>query len=396
MKRMAVLLLMAVWNTVALGADWSSQSYLLPHMDLDTQLSATGRSACFSPGGTVHVLLRSRQENGLYRISETHEVSGRTWSEPVAVSSSGDVLHQSLDADSQGGLHAIWQDSEPFPSQVKYRYRNTDGVWEEETLLSPADEASQEPVLCVDSMDRIHCVWVQENPLASKLVHSWRNLGGEWSEPAVLDIGRTEVHEPTMDDGPAGTVHVVFVGRPHAIKGVHLFHLQGDFATNGLGAPLQLTPTESRPSLQDPFLEVIGDGTAFLSWSDNRGRAGAVSYDIYLKRLLSGVGWGHSKRVTRLGVSHGNSVIVGGPNHTWNMVFEAFDSGNTQVAYRQITREFGWDPEVAYLTGPLRPSQDPHVLPRPDGTLLLLWSQSDGNGVKHVHALEGTETGERQ
>ena len=126
------------------------------------------------------------------------------------------------------------------------------------------------------------------------------------------------------------------------------------------------------------------DGTLHLVWSDNRlSTIGIRSgyFDVYYKRYLPGVGWGHDKQFSWDGTDHARPILTLGAGSTVNICWEDYRFGNPEIYYRQITPETGWDPDPSRLTSDAGASQSPTLLSVPGGGILLLWADARGAGI---------------
>jgi hypothetical protein len=143
-------------------------------------------------------------------------------------------------------------------------------------------------------------------------------------------------------------------------------------------------------SALSPHLAAGVDGTLYLVWSDDRNSSGDRRYEVYFKRFLPGIGWGHDKRFTRDLSGTGRPMVIIGSPATVDIVWEDYRAGNPEVFYRQITEATGWDRTPTPLTSDVTPSQAPLLVALPGGRLAMLWTDASAGSSFRVYVREGS------
>ncbi len=82
-------------------------------------------------------------------------------------------------------------------------------------------------------------------------------------------------------------------------------------------------------------------------------------------------------------------MVAVGVGASVNVAWEDFRDGNSEIYFRQITPELGWDPASTRLSLDISSSQTPALLPLPDGSILALWTDARGFGDFRLLAKSG-------
>lgn len=167
--------------------------------------------------GTLHVLypVLAGDLSGIYYLS-SHD-HGRTWSSANYVYLNGNpgrmVTNSALAVDNQGGLHAVWVETnypETFPPLgIRYAHsfdggqtwtspRNIDGPYDSPGILALGDS-------------QIHIVWSGTNPERHKFHFFSTDRGNTWSPPVItIETGGFQ-GKPGLASDSQNTLHLVQV-----------------------------------------------------------------------------------------------------------------------------------------------------------------------------------------
>jgi len=330
-------------------------------------------------GNRSEVLYVAREPNG-------------TWGTPVHVSAPGtSARNASIARDPEGRLHVLWEDATLQDEEVGHAIRQADGTWMEPEFVAPAAGSSLSPVGAVDSLGRLHVVWIDTRLAVQRVLHAvWTNTTG-WTGPQAVSIGGISPQDATIHADQQGGVHILWSDRVPSDPSDpvwSIFYVRLDVASAAIPPPVLLV--QGQGLALRPFLEAMNDGTLHLVWLDDRTASRLASFEIFYKRFLPGIGWGKTKRFTYDVTNHGRAVIAAGAGESLNLVWEDYRGGPPDIFYRQITPEKGWEREATPLTTDVSSSQDPTLVSLPNGNLLLIWSDSQETGTFRILAKEGS------
>jgi len=363
----------------------------------ETRLSAPGALALTSPGRQCLVHLpgqrmyavwfeRTGSQSSIIRGSERDELGA--WTIDPTTLSLGDSLvrNPSMAVGPTGDLHLAWEDLRDGSEQIFYRHRTADGIWEDEIAITTDEGESLDPVLGVSSSGRVHLIWSDAVVGNKELYHCMRDPGGDFSSPRRLTTHPAESIQPNFVIDVGGDLHVVWQdgiidGGADINFNSEIWYLPLDADGAPRAAPIRVSRAlgyASRPSLA-----LGSDGSLHVVWSDGRDTAPSnPSYfpmAIWYRRWLPGLGFGHEKRFVYSGVDHLNPAVATTPDGTINVVWEDYSHGNSELYYRQINPDTGWDVQATRLTTTVGPTRGPALLADGDGTLHLAWSDA-GSG----------------
>ncbi len=363
----------------AFGATWQPGSQEIPAPEMSASLGG-GQPVASGIGGEVFILFQDFVDDTTFRVGALVRAADGTWLPAELLSGDRNARNPSVAVGQDGRAHVVWEDITEGDGDIVYRVRGADGIWSETISIAPAAGASREPVLAVDAFGRVHAVWVDARTGLPQIVHSVLPPGGAWAQPVVISVGGDNPDEPSVAADGVGGVHIVWRDRTGSIRtGVSydILYLRID-AMEPPGAPLQLVNHIAMS--QWPAIAATEDGVLHLVWADNRDAQRGSFFEIYYKRYLPGVGWGHDKRFTRDQHDHSRPVVAVGAGASVNVAWEDFRDGNSEIYFRQITPELGWDPASTRLSLDISSSQTPSLLALPDGSLLALWTDARGFG----------------
>ncbi len=387
MKRILVAALLAAAS--GLGATWQPESQEVPVLELSVNLG-NGQPVAVDPEGRVFVLFQNIVNDSTYQVGCLVRGAQGDWMSAEVLSPDRNSRNPSVAAGRDGRVHVLWEDIVDGSGEIIHRVREADGSWSEPVAIAPAPGVSREPVVAVDAYNRVHAVWIDARSGLPKILHAVLPPGGEWGEPTVLSPDADNPDQPCVDADAVGAVHVVWRDRVGSVRtGVSydLFYLRVD-GTDLPGAPVPLVTHVS--IAQWPSIAATGDGVLHLVWVDNRDALQGSYFEVYYKRFLPGIGWGHEKRFTRDYVDHARPMVAVGAGSTVNVAWEDYRDGNSEIGFRQITPELGWDPAPTRISMDISSSQAPALAALPGGGLLALWTDARGFGDFRLLTRSGT------
>jgi hypothetical protein len=374
--------------TAALGATWQPGSLEIPTLDMSVSLGG-GQPLGVGNDGEVFVVFQDFVNDTTLRVGSLVRAADGEWMSAEILSGDRNARNPSVSVGQDSRAHVVWEDITDGEGDIVYRARGADGVWGEAISIAPAPGASRDPVLAVDAFERVHAVWVDARSGLPQILHSVLPPDGPWAAPEVISVGGDNPDEPSVAADAVGGVHIVWRDRVGSVRtgiSYDIFYLRIE-GMEPPPAPLRLINHVS--IAQWPAIAATDDGVLHLVWADNRDAQRGTFFEIYYKRFLPGIGWGHDKRFTRDNHDHSRPVVAVGAGATVNVAWEDFGDGNSEIYFRQITPEFGWDQTATRLSLDVSSSQTPALRSLPDGSMLALWTDARGFGDFRLLAKSG-------
>ncbi len=367
------------------AAVWSLVDATVSNSSSISLTTTSGKSIGRLADGSLYTVWYERRTQNSSRVRGARRGPEGTWV-PDPDISLGDSLsiNPSMVATTDGGVHVVWEDRRHNNMEIYYRHRTPAGAWEAEQRLTVDGATSESPVLAEGAAGRVHLVWSDGATGNLEIHYRHRDLDGTWSPAAVLtdDIGPSE--NPAIAVDAAGLLHVVWqdnvLDPQPGETGVNLeiYHqlLDGDGRT--------VVPRDRVSRFlgisHQPSIAAAADGSVHVFWSDNRDRANGngnpFPFAIWYRRWLPEFGFGHEKRFCFSTAEHLNSSVACGPDGTVNVVWEDFSHGNSELYFRQIRPDTGWDVHKTRLTETLGATRGPGLISDPEGNLHLIWSDT--------------------
>ncbi len=389
----ALALLILLRAVPAPGASWQDGEETVPVLEGSSSLGVSDHPAAADPEGRIYLAFQNSAGTTVNRVALVVRNPDGTWGSPVTVSAAGRAARNpSAVRDAEGRIHVLWEDFTDGEGDIAHRYLSPGGTWSDPELVDPAPGVSRHCAAAVDGLGRLHAVWVDGRSGRPQILHAIWSPDSGWSGTDLLSVNGDAPDEPTMAVDGMGNIHVAWqdrTGSSREDQGSDLLYVRLDIGGED-PEPVRLV---SRLSLaQRPFLTATEEGVLHLVWLDSRDAAGGLYSEVYYKRFLPGIGWGHDKRFTWNNFDHARPVVTA-VGATVNIGYEDFRYGNPEIYYRQITPEFGWDPKPTRLTHDIYASQSPALVALPEGRLILLWADSRLNGAFGIFAMTGEVNG---
>lgn len=373
------------------GASWDFSEERLSRPEVISLTSASGQSAAYLPDGRLYVVWFEGSGAKSSMIRGLEQRAAGTWDgEPTRISL-GDSLatNPSLAVGTAGDLHVAWEDGRHGNLEIYYRHRDGNGLWEPEQRLTVDVTPSESPVLGISPTGRLHLVWSEGSPGNPEIFHCWMDSGGAWSPALRLTNHPGASRTPALAMDPTGDLHLVWKdnlidavpGENEETTAIYYLKLAADGTP--LGIPFRLhyngwfswQPTISRGE----------DGALHIFWWEDTGSASGIWY----RRWLPGPGFGRAKEFYSTGSSNHSPRVAAAPDGTVNLVWEDYSYGNSEVSYRQIRPDTGWDVEATRLTVTTGPAQQPCILAGEGGRLDVVWSDATGGEFPSIRHLSG-------
>ncbi len=398
MKRMMILfVILAVAAAAPAGsraADWESNIIEVPAFSSDAALGYGGHPAVADSRGRIHLVFQNNLDLDLFRVGYVMRDADGNWGEPEVISQAGrSARNASAALDRDGRLHVVWEDVTAGDGEIVHCVRETDGTWSEPAAIAPSPGLSSQGRVVVDAFNRVHVVWVDNRTGYRAILHTSAPPGGPWDPPQILTGEDDNPDQVVLAADGIGGVHAVWrLQEGNARTGIY-YQIMYVYLGADRPDPPQPTLIVTHPSIShQPNLTAAEDGTLHLVWMDNRNAIGAAYFEIFYKRYLPGIGWGHDKRFTYEDSEHARPVAVTGADGVVNIAWEDYRDGNSRVYYRQITPEFGWDPLPTPLSDGPGSGQTPTLVSFPDERIVVLWTDALATGDTRILAKEGLQS----
>jgi hypothetical protein len=398
MRTAGILLVLSiaagVLPAVAGAAQWETDFIEVPALEMDAALAYSGRPAVADAEGRIHLVFHNNLDLDSFRVGYVSRDVDGTWGTPVVISQPGrNALNATAALGRDGRLHVLWEDVTGGEGEIVHCVRGTDGVWSAPAAIAPAPGLSSQPRLVVDAFNRVHAVWVDNRTGYRAILHSSAPAGGAWEPPEVLTTADEIPDEVVLAADGIGGVHAVWREQEgNARTGIYYNLVYAYLGADRTEPPKPILLVTTLSTAHQPHLAAEADGTLHLVWLDNRTAAGGSYFEIFYKRYLPGIGWGHDKRFTYEDTQHGRPVAAVGPDGQVNIVWEDYREGNSRVYYRQITRETGWDPNPTMLSDGLGSGQTPTLVAFPDEHIVVLWTDALASGATRILAKDGVQS----
>lgn len=207
-----------------------------------------------SPDGTAHVVWGDRTGEG-YHILYTARASDGTWSAPLSLSNCPYWLAAaSLEAASDGSIHAAWLDDSGSRPAIQYAWRSSKGAWSDPVQVSDnSAPASGIPQLALGPDGSVHLVW-------GGVVYARRDADGAWSDPEAIDEGN--YYHMRVDS--SGAAHIIWSKGPNMNE--ELYYARRT-AGGVWSSSINVSNTPSTYSV-DPQLALDGNDGVHVIWRD--------------------------------------------------------------------------------------------------------------------------------
>jgi len=237
-------------------------------------------------------------ENGpsLSKVLIRNYGSDGTWSEAYSVATSTGVISEPrYGRDNDGLVHVVWSDSRYGNFEIMHTYTQS---WiisfhTPERITNTAANSLQ-PCIVVDSDDRSHLVWTDDNGISREIYYVRSNdRGNSWGAIEVLSDSGSRASEPSMVMSRLGTIHVAWADYRHGETEIYYSKSLDD--GDSWEDEVRITDDETYSEL--PELNYY-DENLLLLWHDDRTGVDLRYFKTYnatadewspMKRLPTGI-----------------------------------------------------------------------------------------------------------
>lgn len=245
-----------------------------------------------SPGTSRYVALTADSEGNVHAVWQddtpgntdiyyaTRAASSGAWSPPAVVAATPmNSWGPTVAVDPDRGVHVAWHDFTPGVTEIYYAYKpSAAAAWSSPVNASRTTGASYYPALAVDSTGVVHLVWMDAITVGAggsfKVLYAQKPSGGDWTPYTDLSRDTDSAEMPTLAIGAADAVHVAWdtTSEPR-----DLLYVRRPAPGMGWTTPVAVTSISAGAQNPVPSLAAATDENAVhLVWSD----FGALSQDI--------------------------------------------------------------------------------------------------------------------
>ncbi|MFX0197852.1 MAG: TolB family protein [Candidatus Hodarchaeota archaeon] len=199
-----------------------------------------------------------------------------------------------LVVDSQNRIHVVWCDEQAAPFHYEYisfrdlYYKSFNGSkWSINQQITFGNGTSYSPVLAVDASDMLHLVWQDTRHIQSEIYYKFYD-GQSWSPEYRLTTSSDHSLNPTIVVDFQNVVHV-FWHEGTEDGGFRIFYIKND--GTGWSEALQLTNISF--ITKNPTVAIDSQNTLYLVWVDERDGNKELYYKSYHADQ-----WGPAQRLT--------------------------------------------------------------------------------------------------
>jgi BNR repeat-containing family member len=283
--------------------------------------------------GNLHVVIQGlAQESGVANIFYTKSTDqGQTWSAPLDVSQSkGISSHPDIALEPGGAIDMVWRNG-GYDKKISdvYFSRSTDSgkTWAEPVDVSSTPGVSTEPVLSVGSDSSIHIVWIDTTSGESHpdvYYASSHDTGKTWSKAEDISNTPGVSSEPTIAVEGPDAVHVAWLDTTPGVTHPDIY-----YAKKSQGAWTTAKDVSNTPRLSShPGLACGPKGRVYLVWSDNSKKETAA--DVWCARAGETAGFAKLVNISSTAGVSSEAAIAADKNGRIAVVWSDTASGVQQ------------------------------------------------------------------
>ena len=216
---------------------------------------------------------------------------GKPWTptEIISTESNTDSFDCTLDTDTQGNIHAVWEEKTIIENKqetwnIIYKQKQGDTWSNSMTLSEDCNKNSVDPKIKLDTNNNIHVIWKdQTNYLHSGYdydVFYRTNKNNTWSTIEVLSTESTSsINWPSLELGLNNSLHVSWADRTNFENTDNDYDIIYKYKyPNQTWSPLEVVSTESTFESNWPSFAINTNGTIHMSWWDDINGSWVIYY----------------------------------------------------------------------------------------------------------------------
>lgn len=233
--------------------------------------------------GTVNIVWGDTTGGGKRIMFLRSTDEGVTFSEPRDISrSSSEAFDPEIAIDSNDAINVAWEDNAPGPSVIMFS-RSTDGgeSFSEPLHLSSGASSATEAHIAVDSLGRLHVVWVEGDEEDPQAFYSRSTDGGlTFSDPINLSNNHSRNIHKTFVVAAGDMVYVAYNSESGARRQVFL--VTSEDGGLSFSQPQQVSRADnSKGRAHSPAMVADSRGRLHIVWIDSSivgGEEGVLFY----------------------------------------------------------------------------------------------------------------------
>lgn len=252
--------------------------------------------------------------------------------------------------------HALWESS----GQIYYARRTPGGFWSPALRVA----AGQAPVLAIDAMQTLHCVFSNQFMGNFEIYHV-RNDGSGWTLPINVSHTSGVSTQPALAIDSVGTLHATWSDNVPGYWVVYSASWSGGYWTSN---PVPNARGEA------PAIAAAPDGRLYFAWQHQVPTADNPTgfFDIFLSEKHSG-SWSMPLDVSdRPGVDSLGANMVGTPDGLAQVVWR--ENGN-EVRYAYGRGSYWPPPSKLAVAATL--ARGPRIIAEASSLLHVVWDEAD-------------------
>jgi len=296
---------------------------------------------------------------------------GTSWSASQRLNGpTGKSAKPVIAVDSLDRIHVVWLDSTIGNAEVYYK-RSTDGgtSWSAGQRLTWNTALSDEPALVIDPSDNLHLVWSDGTPGNQELFYKKSTDGGvNWSAVQRITWTSSGSFSPAIAVDVAHYLHVAWYDQvSFDVSAVYYKRSTDNGDSWSSGKCLSSTGAVA----QSPDIAVDSSGHIYTAWNDDT----PGNSEIYFRTSAnSGGTWPAGKRLTWTSGGSFHPALAVDPYHNLHLVWHDNPAGNFEIYYRKTnTHGSTWTP-AERLTWNSGQSWEPAIAIDLSGNIHVVWS----------------------
>ena len=267
---------------------------------------STSPDMAIGPDGKIHVVWEDYTRLGsldwkdiLYTCYDGFE-----WSEPEQVSAMDTTFSYdpSVEVDSLGRPHVVWNHRAIFPDADAYYSYKTDTGWTEPLNLATHGSTQYAPDICIDSRGFIHVVWSDYWPGNGDIYHKYYD-GCVWSDYTNISSDPIDSGEPHIVVDSEDNLHVVWRQLSSSSMNNEIFYSKSD----GIYWSEKINISQSTyQSSTQPGIALDSNDNPHVVWKQSiGGNFSEIGYSYF-----NGYNWSIPEHIFDLGNSSIKPAIV--------------------------------------------------------------------------------------
>ncbi len=318
---------------------------------------------------------------GFNNIFYASKSTGGSWTDPINIySHNNNSRSPSLAIDGQGTLHAAWFDFGPGNWEIFYSQKPVGGVWSAPANASNNIEDSRSPSIVVDSQGVVHAAWEQSNPSSGDIFYASRNQDGTWSTGVNISNNTGASLSPSISVDKKGDIHVAWYDNTSGEEEIYYAEKPagGDWSV-----PVNISSNSGKSEY--PVVAVDSQNTVLVTWQDNS----PGNWDIFFAPKSAAGSWTAPDYISRNDNDSGFPTIVVDSRDNEYLAWNDNSPNVSQALYEifYVARNPGgnWSGPVN-ISGTAVKSGDPSVAVDSQGVLHAAWSEYINSNWDVVYA----------